>query len=320
MLCFYTKYAKHLLFKGGTSLSKGWKIINRFSEDIDIAFSRDYFIIERQLACANCTSNTQIKKFREASQDFFWTEFEDELKEQISKMGLIDKVTVTNTNEEYALNGEKNEKGELKREDHDKDPSVIYVAYPSMFTPSPDKYSKPVVKIEVSSLSMDEPFEEREITSLINEVYSKDFSNIDSDYNQTIKVVSPVRTLLEKMFLLCEEYQKTEPRAYRMSRHLYDIEKLRSTPFYGEALSSPKLYKQIIEHRKKMYHIGRVDYDKDMPGSISIVPPPQLMQLFDSDYQEMQRSFIYDKESLPYSELISRIKDVENNLRNIKME
>ena len=55
---FHTSVSEYLLFKGGTSLSKGWDIINRFSEDIDLALSRDYFLNVKQLSCAGCTSNT----------------------------------------------------------------------------------------------------------------------------------------------------------------------------------------------------------------------------------------------------------------------
>lgn len=57
---FHTSIGEYLLFKGGTSLSKGWNIINRFSEDIDLALSRDFFLNVKNLTCANCTSNTQI--------------------------------------------------------------------------------------------------------------------------------------------------------------------------------------------------------------------------------------------------------------------
>ena len=61
---FHTSIGEYLLFKGGTSLSKGWNIINRFSEDIDLALSRDFFLNVKSLSCANCTSNTQIHHLR----------------------------------------------------------------------------------------------------------------------------------------------------------------------------------------------------------------------------------------------------------------
>lgn len=68
---FHTKASEYLLFKGGTSLSKGWDIIDRFSEDIDLALGRDFFLNEMNLSCANCTSNTQIHKFRENTRIIF---------------------------------------------------------------------------------------------------------------------------------------------------------------------------------------------------------------------------------------------------------
>lgn len=58
---FGMSIAKYAFFKGGTSLSKGWNLINRFSEDIDIALYRDFFLTERGLACARCENNNQVK-------------------------------------------------------------------------------------------------------------------------------------------------------------------------------------------------------------------------------------------------------------------
>lgn len=77
---FHTKAADYLLFKGGTSLSKGWNIIDRFSEDIDLALNRKFFLNEKKLSCANCSSNTQIHNLREKGQDYIFGEFKEELK------------------------------------------------------------------------------------------------------------------------------------------------------------------------------------------------------------------------------------------------
>lgn len=66
---FHMSSANYLLFKGGTSLSKVWDIINRFSEDIDLALDRNFFLKERNEKCANCASNTQIHHLREKGQE-----------------------------------------------------------------------------------------------------------------------------------------------------------------------------------------------------------------------------------------------------------
>ena len=61
--------------------------------------------------------------------------------------------------------------------------------------------------------------------------------DVDSNLVQTIRTVSPARTFLEKAFLLCEEFQKYEPRTHRMTRHFYDLEKLMQTPYAAMALN-----------------------------------------------------------------------------------
>ena len=93
---FKTKPSQHLLFKGGTSLSKGWNIIDRFSEDIDLALEREFFLNEMNLPCAKCASNTQIHKLREKAQDYLFGEFKEELKEQLTALGLNVKVFAEN--------------------------------------------------------------------------------------------------------------------------------------------------------------------------------------------------------------------------------
>ena len=300
---FHTSISEYLLFKGGTSLSKGWDIINRFSEDIDLALSRDYFLNVKQLSCASCTSNTQIHNLREKGQDFLFGEFKDELSVKLVEMGL--EVTVLTDNDIT------NEKGELRNVPHDKDPSVLYVQYPSLYD-SQAAYAIPTVKVEISVLSMSEPYEMRRISSLIEQAFKDE--DVDSDLVQTIRTVSPARTFLEKAFLLCEEFQKDKPRTHRMTRHFYDLEKLMHTPYAEIALNDLVLYHEIVEHRRKFYHVGYVDYDKELPVNIQIVPNEELMSAYEADYNEMKESFIYGQ-SLTFADMMKRIRVLQELFR-----
>lgn len=302
---FHTSISEYLLFKGGTSLSKGWDIINRFSEDIDLALSRDFFLNVKKLSCANCTSNTQIHHLREKGQDFLFGEFKDELVAKFAEMGLE---TTVLTDNDIA-----NENGEQSKVPHDKDPSVLYVQYPSLYN-SQAPYAIPTVKIEISVLSMSEPYEIRRISSLIEQTYKDE--DVDSDLVQAIPTVSPARTFLEKAFLLCEEYQKDKPRTHRMSRHFYDLEKLMQTPYCEMALKDTNLYHEIVEHRRKFYHVGYVDYDKELPANIQIVPNEELISDYEADYNEMKESFIYGK-PLDFDELIAKMKVLQEWFRAI---
>jgi len=302
---FHTSVSEYLLFKGGTSLSKGWDIIQRFSEDIDLALSRDYFLNIKNLSCANCASNTQIHKLREVGQDFLLGEFKIELGNKLKELGLD--VNVFGENEVL------DENGEPSKVPHDKDPSVLYVQYQSLYdvkTP----YAIPVIKIEISVLSMSEPFEMRRISSLIEQAYKGE--DVDSDFVQTIRTVSPTRTFLEKAFLLCEEYQRDKPRTYRMTRHFYDLEKLEKTLYGERAFNDPLLYHEIVRHRRKFYHVGYVDYDKELPSSIQIVPSETLMPVYEDDYNSMKKSFIYG-DSLNFSELIGRLQAIQERFRSL---
>jgi len=296
---FHTSVAEYLLFKGGTSISKGWGIIERFSEDIDLALDRDFFLMEKKLTCAECRSNTQIHNLREKAQDYIFSELKEELKAQLSNLG-IDAIV-------------KAENEVTPDVPHDKDPSVLYIQYPSLYS-NQAAYAIPTVKIEISVLSMNEPYEMRLISSLIGQHFPDE--DIDSDITCAIRTVNPTRTFLEKAFLLCEEYQKAAPRTHRMTRHFYDLEKLMNTEFAKKALADLDLYHKIVEHRKKFYHVGYVDYDKELPSNITIVPSNKLMSSYQADYNEMKDSFIYGK-TIDFPELIERMKVLQERFHSM---
>ncbi len=159
---------------------------------------------------------------------------------------------------------------------------------------------------------MDEPSEMRDIQSFIEE----SFAGEDSDTSCKIRTVVPTRTFLEKIFLLAEEFQKNRPRSVRMSRHLYDIEKLMDTEYGIAALSDRSLYKSIIEHRKAYYGLKYVDYDLLAPESINFNIPEPLIKEWENDYNAMRHSFIYGK-SLDFELLSKRIKELQGRIKSM---
>lgn len=309
---FNSSIGPYALFKGGTSLSKGWNIISRFSEDVDIALDRAFYLDEKKWNCAKCTSSTQIHNLREKSQDYLFGEFKGELTGILKKIGLGD-LRVLDENEM------RQERGLSGKIDHDKDPSALFVIYPSLFG-TDSSYAKPVVKIEISCLSMVEPYEMKPISSLVQQVNSPKYGDdVDNDFTSTIKTVSPARTFLEKAFLLCEELQKDSPRTGRMSRHLYDLEKLSQTVYKDQALADGKLYMEIVRHREKFYHPGYVDYKKDLPDALSFIPAGKFAEAFKNDYADMCGSFIYEKRPLSFEELLEKMRALQEEFRAMKI-
>lgn len=198
---------------------------------------------------------------------------------------------------------------------HDSDPTVIFVEYDSIF-PKYNEDIQPKVKVEISCLSMDEPFEIKHIGTMINE----EFNDVDIDLGSEIRTVTPARTFLEKALLLNEEFQKDNPRHRRMSRHLYDLERIMDTKYGHAAISDISLYRVIVEHRKKFYHLGYVDYFKDYPKHIDFVPTGKLLNAFKRDYYEnMVDGYIYG-DAMPFDALIERMKELQARFRNIPIE
>jgi hypothetical protein len=204
-IIFSMDCAPHLVFKGGTLLSKAWGLIQRFSEDIELA-------LNRQLLGFEVVSNkTQVNKLRKKSFEYISTVFYPELKQKFEVAG-INGLNIILT----------------EAKDPDQDPLIIEIYYPSVTKTS--NYLNPRIVVEIGSRSLIDPFTNKLITSLVGESYSaSDFA----DKAISIQVVNPERTFLEKIFLLHEEFQKPHDkiRVDRLSRHLYDIEKMMDSEF-----------------------------------------------------------------------------------------
>lgn len=292
---FETDCVLFLEFKGGTSLSKGWNLIERFSEDINLTIDHTFFTND-------IANNNQLKNLRKKCHKYVIGNLTKQLATTLTRMGLhgFEVVSKTVDDEGNAIST-------------DADPAVLYVDYESV-SDSGLAYMPARVKIEISCLSMKEPFELRTINSMIKDKFSEE----DGDATCVIPVVMPERTFLEKAFLLCEEFQKQDPRSLRMSRHLYDLEKLMDTTFGEKALSDKVLYGKVVEHRRKFYHVSYADYDKDYPPYITIVPPDSCLAAWRQDYQELQQHFIHGQ-SLNFDDLLKRIGMLQQRFQNLSV-
>lgn len=285
-----------LTFKGGTSLSKGFNLIERFSEDIDLAIHRSFFGIDK-------TNKSQREKLRKLSRSFISEDLSEQLDKQLQSMGISGYEIENVTSHQSQL-------GEQTTIDSDQDPTVIFLHYKSIVGNTID-YIPSRVKIEISCLSMDEPTQECSIQSMISERFPE-----EDMLRSTVRTVLPTRTFLEKIFLLAEEFQKEHPRHIRMSRHLYDLERIMDTEYGEEALANRQLYDAIVEHRRTFYALKYVDYDKHAPSVISFVPRNEFIPAWNKDYDNMQAHFLYGV-TLSFNELLQRMVDLQDRIRKI---
>lgn len=197
--------------------------------------------------------------------------------------------------------------------DSDKDPQVIEIHYNSVIDTS--VYLPQRVLIEVSSRSLMEPIEERKISSILSANFSKQsFATVPF----TIQTVLPQRTFLEKIFLLHEEFlQNAEKiRTDRLSRHLYDLEKLMDTEHGIEALKNRDLYNSIVAHREKFNPLRGLDYANHIPSKISILPPDGVAKDYERDYEAMTSFMIYG-DPLKFDHLMKRILELQTRINGI---
>jgi hypothetical protein len=195
--------------------------------------------------------------------------------------------------------------------DFDTDPLVIELNYKALTDQS--AYIQPRVLIEIGSRSLMEPFEERDIQSLVGKQYSEQSF---ADRPIAIPTVLPKRTFLEKIFLLHEEFQKPAEhiRVDRLSRHLYDLEKLMDTDHGKEAIVDDELYNSIIAHRKKFNIVRGIEYKNHRKDNVNFIPPEEILKDWEKDYQTMQESMIYG-ETLSFDKLIKRLEKLRERLR-----
>lgn len=287
---FEMEIGAHLVFKGGTSLSKAWRLIDRFSEDIDLAVNRNFLGFNGDL------SRTQVANLRKSANTYIADKFYPELIAKFRKKG-IDVVT-------FQI---------IEAETTDQDPRIIEIYYPNVIaTPG---YIQPRVQLEIGCRSLREPFTNRSFSSLVDEHYS---NAAFAQGSINIPAVNPERTLLEKVFLLHEEFQRPPEkiRVDRLSRHLYDIYQLSKTEFADKTFENPKLYETIVNHRYKFTRVGGVDYNLHQPKYINPIPPVDLIGAWKQDYTTMQEQMIYG-DSPSFDEILESIKRFVSRINNL---
>ena len=163
---------------------------------------------------------------------------------------------------------------------------------------------------------MTEPSEEKEIISWIDKQYP-DLSFSEKAFK--VEVVLPKRTFIEKVLLLHEEFSKPTQkiRTHRLTRHLYDLEKMMDTEHGKEAVKDNELFNEIVEHRKKVTPLRDIDYSSHKKGSLYILPPNEVIKDWESDYKTMQENMISGN-SLKWKELMKRIKEIQDRFNNIQ--
>ncbi len=284
---------EHLTFKGGTSLSKAWKLIRRFSEDIDLIVDKEALGFGGDAAPDKAASNKQRKARLEAlmAASRQWVQ------------GMLQPALTIRI--AAALGNDANCKLEV---DPDMpDGQCLLLHYPSAFE-NEAGYIKPVVKIELGARSDDWPNSECPIQPYLAER----FPQLMPQGPFPVRVLAAERTFWEKACLLHEETFRPhdKPRKLRMARHYYDLWCLLRAGVGERALANTALFQRVAEHREIFFRYAWVDYSTHKPGTFRLSPPTDHLANWRSDYQAMLGPMFFG-EVPDFEEIMEAVSEFE---------
>lgn len=295
-ILFSLPYADKMVFKGGTSLSKVWGVIRRFSEDIDIAIDRSIFGIEGDV------TKKQLKKLRKASSVFVRDILANDLIAATNQAGLNDFVTIK---------ADPDGEGDATYPE----PRQIHIIYKSVLPYGSNPYLRDEVLLEVGARSLFEPTAKSKVESFVTTVFPHLTSN-----DKEIQVVAAVaeKTFLEKAFLLHELFITDGCRnANRKSRHLYDLCKMLDAGIADRAIPNDELWETIRHHREVFTSIRDVDYTPDIRKRIVLTPPESVIEEWKNDYDTMVANMIYEDKVPTFSDILAGAAKIESKFKTL---
>lgn len=271
----------NLIFKGGTSLSKIFQAIERFSEDIDVSINREYLGFEGDDDPENVEGSNARRRKLEALQqaciDIVASHVLPSLRESFERV--------------LGAGGGDGDSSWLLTLDA-ADPQNLLFAYPrdrSSRGVSDIRYIRPVVKIEVGARSDHWPADLYPISPYAAE----EFPDFFEEPSYRLKVLEAERTFWEKATLLHSEYYRPEDSttAERISRHYYDLHRLALLPIGERALERLDLLDRVVDHKKTFFRLARANYDEARTGSIRLLPHDARLRALRVDYDRMRDMF-----------------------------
>lgn len=273
-----------LNFKGGTTLSKIYGLIERFSEDIDLILNWE--VLTKEDPHENRSKKKQrklIEEIREAGRAY------------IADILLP------------IISSETDQVCTCKIDDSDR--NVINIYYPKAFS---DDYILPEIRLEIGPIASWLPFETHTITSYAAEQFPKIFKNPKC----TVHAIKAERTFWEKVTILHHEANRPigSIQPPRNSRHYYDLAQMAMSDIKISALGDFSVLEQVVDFKTKFYPRGWAQYDQAKPGTLKLAPRDHILKSVKEDYKAM-RNMIYGK-YYNYEEIQIILEKLENEINN----
>ena len=294
-VCYMLDYLFHrspwknsVTFKGGTSLSKAYHLISRFSEDIDLildwrilGYGRD----EPWMPRSNTKQDLFNKEANFKAEVFLSAKFTPHVQKELSaELGRDAAVFIDS-----------------------KDPQTVIFAYPRLFQTTSVLQ---VIRLEIGALAAWTPSAEADIVPYASAVYPRLFHQPKT----SVRTVSAERTFWEKATILHHEANRPEHlnMPIRYSRHYYDLYQMANSEVKSSAFSGPELLKNVVEFKMKFYPRKWADYPHAVPGKIKLLPPDYRLKELEADYRSMQ-DMLFGRIP-PFEEILCGLQNLEKEI------
>ena len=296
-----SEWGKHLTFKGGTSLSKCWGLIDRFSEDIDIVVNRAFLGFGGERSPEKASSKKGRAKLLKSLKNACKERIQGELK-PILEQCFTESLPVQS---KWSL--------DIASPEEDPDEQTLLFKYPGTLTGDLN-YLNPQIKIELGARSDTWPTE----VPIIQPYLADAFPDIFSIGKFSVQAVAPERTFWEKAMLLHEEnFRPAEKsRKARLARHYYDLWSLIQRGVAKRAIQDVGLFSSVAEHRSVFFNVSWVDYSTLQKGSLRIVPRDDQIDVWRRDYDAMRKEMFFG-EVPKFDEILSIINKFEQEFNQL---
>jgi hypothetical protein len=287
-ILFQLSSRRPMAFKGGTSLSKVYKAIDRFSEDIDVTVDYRSLVVDAP-ELESITSNSQRSKLSDALKAALTQHVIDELVPAL-RAALATALPTQPTSIEVSDDAEK-----------------LWVFYPSAVE-NTDSYVRPSILVEFGGRNSTLPQSLLSITPDIAE-HVPDLALPTAQ----VSVLSAARTFWEKATLIHVECHRPSlrPSAERLSRHWYDLARLADHEVGQQALVDTELLRDVLRIKETFYRSGFSHYDRCITGGLRLIPDEQLLDSLRQDYQAMLAAQMFYGDTLAFEMIVERLRGLE---------
>jgi len=274
-----------MIFKGGTSLSKAFHLIERFSEDIDLILDwRTVIDTDPRVPKTKTAQDKLNKEINAKAADYIKNE-------------LLSLITLALAPYCTCIPDEK-------------DGLIINVQYPSSFD---DPYLRPEILLEIGPLASWLPYGEYAVQSFASEEFPTLFTNPICN----VKAIVAERTFWEKATILHQEANRPLDKAMlpRYSRHYYDLAMMAQSHVKEAALRDLDLLETVVAFKQQFYPSAWANYENAKVGSLKLVPPQERITELTKDYDAMRSMIFGNYPSL--NEIITILKDLEAEINHL---